>query len=147
MPAPPHFPAKPVTLPNRLSPSRSPSRRAAFAGLLVMGLLLPAIGTGAAEAGPRERQARTLRLSSSEMQALQRWLCPHGGRPLPGRPGRCDGRGSRLASGPGRGGDDGVAFEWFQGLPPARRQQLACPEGTRPVLARGHADTLRCLPG
>ena len=124
-----------------------PLRRAGSASLLLIALLSLLPGVGVAEAAPRDRTARTLRLSPSEMQALQRWLCPHGGRPMPGHPGRCDGRGSRLATGPGRGGDDGTVYEWFQGLPPARRQQLACPEGTKPVLARGHTDTLRCLPG
>lgn len=131
-----------MTLPTCLSP-----RRIAGLLLLALPLLLPC---GTAEAAPRDRSARTLRLSPSEIQALQRWLCPHGGRPMPGRPGRCDGRGSRLATGPGSGpgqGDDGTVYEWFQGLPPARQHQLACPEGTKPVLARGHADTLRCLPG
>ncbi|APT57595.1 hypothetical protein RGI145_11250 [Roseomonas gilardii] len=128
-----------MTLPACLSPHR-------LTGLLLLALplLLPC---GTAEAAPRDRPARTLWLSPSEMQAFQRWLCPHGGRPMPGRPGRCDGRGGRLATGPGRGGDDGTVYEWFQGLPPARQRQLACPEGTKPVLARGHTDTLRCLPG
>lgn len=129
------FPAAAVTL--------SPHRLIRLL-LLAMPFLL---FCGTAEAAPRDRPARTLRLSPSEMQALQRWLCPHGGRPMPGRLGRCDGRGSPLAAGSGQGGNDGTVYEWFQGLPPARQRQLACPQGTTPVLARGHTDTLRCLPG
>ncbi|MFT8245900.1 hypothetical protein [Roseomonas sp. BN140053] len=93
--------------------------------------------------------AQPVRLSPAELQALRRWLCPNGGAPVRGAPGRCDGRPRRgvpggLGSGGGGGGD---AEGWFSDLPPARGGQIPCPEGTRRALARGHSDVVRCLPG
>ncbi|WP_338663732.1 hypothetical protein VQH23_00915 [Pararoseomonas sp. SCSIO 73927] len=35
---------------------------------------------------------------------------------------------------------------WFTGLPAADGEQMDCPAGTMAVLARGHADTFRCMP-
>jgi hypothetical protein len=73
---------------------------------------------------------------SSEIAAIRRWLCPHGGRPVRGKPGRCDG--ARSAGGPA----------WDAGLRPPQRDTVAtCPAGTRPVPARGHSNIIRCLPG
>ncbi|MDB5369200.1 MAG: hypothetical protein JWP20_758 [Roseomonas sp.] len=82
------------------------------------------------------------RPSATQMQELRRWLCPNGGSPVRGAPGRCDGGGGRR----GYGGAS-PAPGWDRGLPTASRAQSKCPEGTRPVLARGHDDVVRCLPG
>jgi hypothetical protein len=85
------------------------------------------------------------RPSASQMEEIRRWLCPHGGSPLRGAPGRCDSsgrRGGRSVSGFGS-----PAPGWDRGLPAASHEQTACPEGTRPVLARGHDSVTRCLPG
>ncbi|RKK04987.1 hypothetical protein EBE87_06565 [Pseudoroseomonas wenyumeiae] len=86
------------------------------------------------------------RPNAAQMEEIRRWLCPHGGTPVRGAPGRCDG------SGRGRGGGSVAGFGspapgWDRGLPAASHEQMACPEGTRPVLARGHEDIMRCLPG
>ncbi|WP_458093618.1 hypothetical protein [Roseomonas sp. WA12] len=35
---------------------------------------------------------------------------------------------------------------WHAGLPAADGEQMDCPAGTMAVLARGHADTFRCMP-
>ncbi|UFN48046.1 hypothetical protein LPC08_18815 [Roseomonas sp. OT10] len=35
---------------------------------------------------------------------------------------------------------------WHAGLPAADGDQMACPEGTMATLARGHSDTIRCMP-
>ncbi|MBO1075409.1 hypothetical protein [Roseomonas marmotae] len=85
------------------------------------------------------------RPTAAQMQEIRRWLCPNGGMPVRGAPGRCDGAGrgsTRSASGFGS-----PAPGWDHGLPAASRVQSSCPEGTRPTLARGHEDILRCLPG
>ena len=73
------------------------------------------------------------RPSSAQLEAIRQWLCPHGGAPVRGVPGRCDRAVDRTP--------------WDSGLPGPQRDALAaCPEGTRPVLARGHRDVIRCLP-
>ena len=46
----------------------------------------------------------------------------------------------RVAIPRGRGGS------WHAGVPAADREQRDCPAGTMSVLARGHADTFRCVP-
>ncbi|MFC0410708.1 hypothetical protein [Roseomonas elaeocarpi] len=35
---------------------------------------------------------------------------------------------------------------WHSGLPDVDAEQMACPEGTLATLARGHTDTIRCMP-
>jgi len=73
------------------------------------------------------------RPSAAQMEAIRRWLCPHGGSPVRGAPGRCDRAMDRTP--------------WDSGLPAAQREAAAaCPAGTQPVLARGHRDIIRCLP-
>jgi hypothetical protein len=85
------------------------------------------------------------RPSAAQIEEMRRWLCPNGGSPVRGAPGRCDGGGRRgVASGSGFGSS---APGWDRGIPAASRVQSACPEGTRAVLARGHDDVTRCLPG
>lgn len=74
--------------------------------------------------------------------AIARWLCPNGGSPMRGRPGRCDGRGTAR----GGGGADSDVAGWHAGLPPPTRQQVACPEGTVPATARANPGTFRCIP-
>jgi hypothetical protein len=78
----------------------------------------------------------------TQREAIRRWLCPNGGSPMRGRPGRCDGRG-----GPRGGGADSAVAGWFDDLPPATRRQTACPEGTTPTAARAQPQTVRCVPG
>ncbi|UFN51192.1 hypothetical protein LPC08_11600 [Roseomonas sp. OT10] len=114
--------------------------------LLGLSLVPPLAGPGeAAAAEPRPRRALTRpALPPAQLEALRRWLCPNGGMPVRGKPGRCDGRGGR---GGGGGGGTEDAAGWYLGLPPAQGGQLACPEGTKPTLARGHTDTMRCVPG
>ncbi len=102
--------------------------------VLTLLLLLSAAPTLAAE---------YRRPSAAQIEELRRWLCPNGGAPVRGAPGRCNaGRRGGAASGFGE-----AAPGWDRGLPAASRAQAACPEGTRPVLARGHDDVTRCLPG
>lgn len=82
------------------------------------------------------------RPSAAQLEALRRWLCPNGGTPMRGRPGRCDGAGG---GGGARGGYEVPG--WDRGLaPPKREARIACPPGTSPVLARAHQDVIRCLP-
>lgn len=102
---------------------------------LIMLLLLSATPTLAAE---------YRRPSAAQIEELRRWLCPNGGSPVRGAPGRCNAGGRRTAAG---GGFGLPAPGWDRGLPAASRVQSACPEGTKPVLARGHDDVTRCLPG
>jgi len=58
--------------------------------------------------------------------------------------GRCTGArlagfvSSAQAAQPGR--------SWHSGLPDVEAEQMACPEGTLATLARGHTDTIRCMP-
>ncbi|MBP0445979.1 hypothetical protein J8J14_14475 [Roseomonas sp. SSH11] len=75
--------------------------------------------------------------------AINRWLCPNGGKPVRGRPGRCDGRG--MARGGGGGADPDVAG-WHADLPAPARQQIACPAGTVATQARANPGTVRCMP-
>jgi len=105
--------------------------------LLTLGLLLPGLEAAAAE---------YRRPSAAQLQELRRWLCPNGGTPARGAPGRCDGAGGRRGGG-SASGFGSPAPGWDRGLPAASRAQTQCPEGTRPVLARGHEDVTRCLPG
>ncbi|KAA2215093.1 hypothetical protein [Teichococcus oryzae] len=93
--------------------------------LLILPLLL---ASGAPMAEPYRRP------SAAELESIRRWLCPNGGTPVRGKPGRCDGASSRQKP-------------WDTGLAPPRRDApAACPTGTKPVLARGHSDIMRCLP-
>lgn len=88
-------------------------------------------------AQPLAAQDLARRPSAAQLQELRRWLCPNGGMPVRGRPGRCDKGPLRYSEG-----------RWDQGLaPPDRAARAECPEGTKPVLARGHDDVFRCLPG
>ncbi|WP_139281354.1 hypothetical protein [Muricoccus roseus] len=75
--------------------------------------------------------------------AINRWLCPNGGRPVRGRPGRCDGAG--MARGGGGGAAPDVAG-WHADLPPPTHRQIACPIGTVATQARANPGTVRCLP-
>ncbi|MBC9176880.1 hypothetical protein [Pseudoroseomonas ludipueritiae] len=86
------------------------------------------------------------RPNSAQLEDIRRWLCPHGGSPVKGVPGRCDGAGRRRG-GASVSGIGSPAPGWDRGLPAASHEQMACPEGTRPVLARGHGSITRCLPG
>ncbi|MDJ0387295.1 hypothetical protein QMO56_04135 [Roseomonas sp. E05] len=87
----------------------------------------------AAESAPAAPAEPSRRPNAAQLEAIRRWLCPHGGAPVRGVPGRCD-----------RGLD---RSPWDNGLPaPQREAMAACPAGTRPVLARGHRDIIRCLP-
>lgn len=86
---------------------------------------------------PAARAEPPRRPNAAQLEAIRRWLCPNGGAPVKGVPGRCD---RAMDRAPGGGA-------WDAGLAPARRDAgSACPEGTRPVLARGHRDIIRCLP-
>ncbi|WBV41447.1 hypothetical protein [Pseudoroseomonas cervicalis] len=94
--------------------------------LLLLGLALAGAAAPALAEPPR-------RPTAAQLEAIRRWLCPNGGAPVKGAPGRCD-----------RGVD---RTPWDRDLAPAARNATtACPEGTRPVLARGHRDIIRCLP-
>jgi hypothetical protein len=104
---------------------RPPARP--LARLALAGFLLTAAAPAPAAAEPGRRP------TAAQLEAIRRWLCPHGGSPVKGVAGRCD-----------RGID---RTPWDQGLTPARRDAAAaCPEGTKAVLARGHRDIVRCLP-
>ncbi|ONG57292.1 hypothetical protein BKE38_04390 [Pseudoroseomonas deserti] len=101
----------------------------ALAAVLLTGNLLPA--ASAAWAEPIRRP------NASQLEAIRRWLCPNGGTPVRGRPGRCDGAGGGSFGTPG----------WDRDLPPPTRQaRVECPAGTRPVQARARQDVIRCLP-
>lgn len=76
----------------------------------------------------------------TDRDAIRRWLCPNGGRPMRGRPGRCDGRGGT------RGGASEVAG-WHNDLPPPSGRQVACPTGTVATEAKANPGVVRCLPG
>ncbi|HEY8613564.1 MAG TPA: hypothetical protein VIL69_20065 [Roseomonas sp.] len=79
--------------------------------------------------------------------AIRRWLCPNGGTPMRGRPGRCDGRGMRRSVIARSGGSDPDVAGWHSDLPPASHRQQACPEGTVASEARANPGTVRCMPG
>ena len=122
-----------------------------LAGLFAVPADAAAQGGGAGRnQGLQQRSATAfpaaMRLTPSAREALRRWLCPNGGAPAPGAPGRCDGlrRDARTAS-PAPAASDVAG--WFRDLPPARGGQRACPEGTRPAPAHDRPDTVRCLPG
>ena len=79
-----------------------------------------------------------------DRSAINRWLCPNGGSPMRGRPGRCDGRG--VARGGGGGGAAADVAGWHADLPPPTHRQVACPAGTVATEARANPGTVRCLP-
>ncbi|MBE9607059.1 hypothetical protein IAI18_19515 [Acetobacteraceae bacterium H6797] len=79
---------------------------------------------------PAAQAAEYRRPTPQQLEAIRRWLCPHGGSPVKGMPGRCD---------PG-------VTSWDRGLPPTNRNQQPCPEGTEPVRARFNPGVVRCLP-
>ena len=102
--------------------------------------------------GPRSEPPRldtsvgtqaTQRVTVMDRAAIARWLCPNGGTPTRGRPGRCDGRGT--GRGGGGGGESEVAG-WHADLPPPTHRQLACPAGTVAAEARFNPGTVRCVP-
>ncbi|WP_376092435.1 hypothetical protein ACE7GA_23640 [Roseomonas sp. CCTCC AB2023176] len=118
--------------------------------------LLPGLLVLAAGASAQERRVFVVSpgpplLAPSAVPAARdenrRWLCPNGGSPVRGRPGRCDGRGGRpsVTARAADPGDD--AAGWDAGLPSPSRRQLACPAGTVPTEARANPGTTRCLPG
>jgi hypothetical protein len=127
---------------------RSYWMKALSAAALIMGMAPPL-----AEAQAQQRQVFQVspgpRIVTQELPglndraAIQRWLCPNGGRPMRGRPGRCDGRGVAR----GGGGADTEVAGWHNDLPPPTHRQLACPEGTVPTEARANPGTVRCMPG
>ena len=58
-------------------------------------------------------------------------------------------RGGKYGKAYGRsseGGGERRGGAWHAGLPSADGEQMDCPSGTMAVLARGHADTFRCMP-
>jgi len=79
------------------------------------------------------------RASAGALAAARLFLCPHGGRPIPGRRGRCSG-----GTASGSGGN--TAIGWMAGLPPATNRQATCPPGTVPAAALARAESTRCLP-
>lgn len=130
---------------------RLPIHRAGAA--LLVGLLAVATPASAQERrvfqvtpGPRIVTQEMPGLGDSA--AIRRWLCPNGGTPMRGRPGRCDGRGvARLGGTAATGGSDPDVAGWYADLPPASRRQTACPTGTVPAEARANPGTVRCVPG
>lgn len=84
-------------------------------------------------------------LTVMDPSTIARWLCPNGGRPMRGRPGRCDGRGVARGGGGGTGTESEVAG-WHADLPPPTHRQLACPAGTVAAEARFNPGTVRCVP-
>ncbi|WP_052401345.1 hypothetical protein [Muricoccus aerilatus] len=85
--------------------------------------------------------------SLTDAAAIRRWLCPNGGTPMRGRPGRCDGRGVARVGGATGGGTDPDVAGWYADLPPPSRRQVACPAGTVAAEARLNPGTVRCVPG
>ncbi|WP_426957883.1 hypothetical protein [Muricoccus radiodurans] len=86
----------------------------------------------------------------NQREAIRRWLCPNGGTPMRGRPGRCDGRGRvPMPRGGGGGGTDpdSEVAGWHNDLPPPSRRQIPCPPGTVASEARANPGTVRCVPG
>ena len=99
----------------------------------------PRLDTSLGSGGGRLQQVMVMNRAS-----INRWLCPNGGTPARGRPGRCDGRG--MARGGGSGAASDVAG-WHADLAPATHKQIACPSGTVPTPARFNPGTVRCMPG
>ncbi|WP_338662533.1 hypothetical protein VQH23_20555 [Pararoseomonas sp. SCSIO 73927] len=99
----------------------------------------PRLDTSLGNGGGRLQQVMVM-----DRASINRWLCPNGGTPVRGRPGRCDGRG--VARGSGAGAASDVAG-WHTDLAPASHKQLACPTGTVPTPARFNPGTVRCMPG
>ncbi len=83
-------------------------------------------------------------VTAASREENRRWLCPNGGSPVRGRPGRCDARG--VARGPAGGGGVSEVAGWFADLPPATGRQVACPPGTVAAEARANPGTVRCVP-
>lgn len=84
-------------------------------------------------------------VAPTSREANRLWLCPNGGAPVRGRPGRCDARAARSPGGASAAGVSEVAG-WFADLPPATRRQVACPAGTVAGEARANPGTVRCVP-
>jgi len=132
---------------------RFPIIRCLGAAALLMGLSAYPLQAAAQERrvfqvtpGPRIVTQEVPSLNDSA--AIRRWLCPNGGTPMRGRPGRCDGRGvARLGGSAATGGSDPDVAGWYADLPPASRRQLACPAGTVAAEARANPGTVRCIPG
>ena len=128
----------------------SPSRTRSGLGAAV---LLACLVAAAAPAAAQERRVFQVtpgpRIVTQDLPAMndsaaiRRWLCPNGGSPMRGRPGRCDGRGMAR----GGGGCDPAVAGWYADLPPASRRQVSCPTGTVPTEARANPGTVRCMPG
>lgn len=107
-------------------------------------------GKGASRGGVRplargegrgERQVATRGMNRLEMRAVAANTCVRRDAR-----GRCTG--ARLA---GWGAAPAEAAttsgrSWHAGLPAPDAEQMACPEGTMATLARGHSDTIRCMP-
>jgi len=94
--------------------------------------------TARAARGVERRQAAIPARSGLRMVSL--FSSPAAAATLPGR-GSKYGKPSRAASGGGY-----RAGAWHAGLPAPDGEQTDCPSGTMAVLARGHADTFRCMP-
>jgi len=118
---------------------------ALLAGLAVQPVQADAGGRRFFSVAPGPRIVTQELPALNDSAAIRRWLCPNGGTPMRGRPGRCDGRG--LARGGGAGRGDPEVAGWYADLPPASRRQVACPAGTVPTEARANPGTVRCLPG
>ncbi|WP_424138390.1 hypothetical protein [Roseomonas chloroacetimidivorans] len=122
-----------------MAPAEAQERRMFRVGPGPRIVTAPLDGSGLILAGPS-------RMTLADRETIRRWLCPNGGSPVRGRPGRCDGRGSPRGIA-GRGGADSEVAGWFDDLPAATHRQLACPEGTKATEARANPGVVRCLPG
>ena len=96
---------------------------------------------GSAKAGGGGRQVVAGRqMSRSEMKAVASGTCLR-------RDARGNCTGARLASfaSSARAATPRRSV-WHAGLPAPDAEQMACPAGTLATLARGHTDTIRCMP-
>ncbi|HEY8609991.1 MAG TPA: hypothetical protein VIL69_01720 [Roseomonas sp.] len=87
-----------------------------------------------------DRQQAAFQGGRPGLRRVSLFSAPTAAATLPARGGKY-GKSSRSE---GRsGGRMGV---WHAGLPAPDGEQMDCPAGTMAVLARGHADTFRCMP-
>lgn len=96
---------------------------------------------GSAKAGGGGRHlVASKQMSRSEMKAVASGTCLR-------RDARGNCTGARLASfaSSARAATPRRSV-WHAGLPAPDAEQMACPEGTLATLARGHTDTVRCMP-